>query len=374
MGCYINCKINLLAKMGIRKLNKFLMTRNIVRSYRNIQEFITCIDNNAHNGKIVIAIDFWLYAHKFLHSCKSDNVFMGFWNQIMRFLSRSVIPLYVIDGSVPIEKTDKIEERIKKRDTYKKKIDDINNEIEEFVNINDIVVVDEYLELMYDKKEKLQRYIKRIKTNELYIIHKLFDVLNIPYIKAEFEADSLCAKLYKEKIITCCLSDDMDMLTLGCGSTIKFHEGKVIEFNLEQIKSTLELSQEQFIDVCIMFGCDYLHHSLKIECDDAYNLIKTHGSLLDALCSNEHESFNMNNRNVCVIGEQYNQVKDYYLKSCDKEFIPEQLFNIKMQKIDVNILIKFLHRLKWFDTSEYNIKTIAKNIKNINKKIENDEI
>src|SRR5437667_7145245 len=92
------------------------------------------------------------------------------------------------------------------------------------------------LDIMYEKKEKLQKHIKRIKTSELYNIHKMFDVLGIPYIKAEYEADALCAKLFKERIITSCLSDDMDMLALGCGSTIKFQDGRLIEFNMDQIK------------------------------------------------------------------------------------------------------------------------------------------
>jgi hypothetical protein len=54
--------------MGIRKLNKFLTTREITKSYRNIQEFINTLKkdngfrNNSSNGKIIVAIDFWLYA------------------------------------------------------------------------------------------------------------------------------------------------------------------------------------------------------------------------------------------------------------------------------------------------------------------------
>ena len=58
--------------MGIRKLNKFLTSRGIYNSYRNMNEFINKLKNNksniTHSGKIVIAIDFWLYIHKFIHS------------------------------------------------------------------------------------------------------------------------------------------------------------------------------------------------------------------------------------------------------------------------------------------------------------------
>src|SRR5207253_4499852 len=100
--------------MGVRKLNKFLTTREIIRPYRNIQEFIIELrksdenKNNSHNGKIVIAIDFWLYAHKFLHSSKSENILLGFWNQTLKFFSYGIIPIYVMDGSVPIEKQEKV--------------------------------------------------------------------------------------------------------------------------------------------------------------------------------------------------------------------------------------------------------------------------
>jgi 5'-3' exonuclease len=367
--------------MGVRKLNKFLTTRKIIKSYRNIQEFINKLENNnnSHNGKIVIAIDFWLYAHKFLHSCRSDNIPLGFWNQIIKFLSYGIIPLYVMDGSVPIEKQEKVEERAKKRSGYKKRIDVIDIEIDKYININDLVItdhieIDDTLEHMYIKKEKLQKHIKRIKTSELYNIHKMFDVMGVPYIKAEFEADALCAKLFKENIITACLSDDMDMLALGCGSTIKFQDGELIEFNLKQVKDELKFTQDQFIDMCIMFGCDYLQHPFRLECDDVYDMIKKHGSLLDALCSNEHELFNMNNSNVKVIGEHYYQVKDTYLNSHQKEYIPKKMYNIKMKKIRFEDLASFLKKLRCFDTLDKHMGHIEGYIIKINHMIDIDKL
>ena len=227
---------------------------------------------------------------------------------------------------------------------------------------------------MYEKKEKLQKHIKRIKTSELYNIHKLFDVLGVPYVRAEFEADALCAKLFKEKIITSCLSDDMDMLALGCGSTIKFQDGRLVEFNMEQIKEELQFTQEQFIDMCIMFGCDYLQHPFRLECEEIYEMIKKHGSLLDALCSNEHELFNMSNSNVKVIGEHYYQVRDTYLSSYKKEYIPKDLLNFKMKPIIFNDLIIFLKKLKWFDMSARNIRSLEIDIERINSMIQYDEL
>ncbi len=364
--------------MGIRKLNKFLISRESIISYRNIPDYVnklkTTNHNNAHNNKIIIAIDFWLYAHKFLHSCRSNNVILGFWNQIMNFFACGVIPLYVMDGSVPLEKLDKVEERANKRTSCKKKIDELNDQIDEYINLNDLFNANdddaiEGLNALQNKKKILQKKIKRIKINDLYNIYKLFDVLEVPYIKAEYEADALCAKLFKDKIITACLSDDMDMLALGCGSTIKFHEGKFIEFNLQKIKEELGFDQDQFIDMCIMFGCDYLHHPFRLNCNDVYEMIKKHGSLLNVLCSNEHEIFNMRNNNVNVIGEHYYRVKDIYLHNYKNETVPSTMYDIKMQCINYNTLLAFIKKYKLFDITATNLQTLEENIKFVNQMI-----
>jgi 5'-3' exonuclease len=363
-------------QMGVRKLNKYLTDKGIVKSYRNISEFIKklrsgeCV-NNTKSGKIVFAVDFWLYVHKFLHSNRFDNILFGFFNQITRFLSSGVIPLYVIDGSAPIEKMDVIERRVRKRDNYQKKLDDIDHDIDQFININDLVIHDKNIELdsMIEKREKIHKHIKRIKSVELFNIYKLFYLLGIPYIKAEFEADAMCAKLYKEKLISCCLSDDMDMLALGCGSTIKFHEGKLLEYNMDTIKSNLKFTQEQIIDMCIMFGCDYLKHPLKIDCNETYELLKKHGSLIDALSSNEHKIFNLNNRNVHTIGDNYYQVKELYLTSSDREYIPSEYNNIIIRPITSHIIISFLKTIESFDTNSDNIRSIEYNIRKINELI-----
>lgn len=369
--------------MGVRKLNKYLTNLNIIKTYQNINEFVdeNKTINISKSGKFVIAIDFWLYAHKFLYSSKPGSILMGFLNQIIKFLSCGAIPLYVIDGSVPIEKLSTVEERNRKRNNYKKKLEEIDFNLEKYSSIDEIFykeLDDEYLETV-DKREKLQKKIKRIKITELHNIYKLFDILNIVYIRAEYEADALCAKLYKENIINCCLSDDMDMLALGCGSTIKFSDGKVIEYNLEHIKRELNFTQEQFIDMCIIFGCDYLQHPIKIDCEDVHELLKKHGSLLDALCANEHDKFNMSNRNVRVIGENYYLVKDVYLTSCDKETVDS--VNVQSKKINPAVLIDFLKKTRQFDTSlnstqkssssKY-IGSIKNSINNINKIIEVD--
>jgi 5'-3' exonuclease len=368
--------------MGIRKLNKYLVNNNLINTYHNIEDFAEKIRDNSiinrtENNKIIIAIDFWLYVHKFLHSNKSDNILIGFLNQIFRFLLSGIIPLYVMDGSIPLEKQDIIFQRTRKRNNNLKKINDINHELNlddsnEYIDINDLIDKDIHVSKLEEKKIRLEKSIKRVTINDLSNIYELFTTLNIPFIRANYEADAMCAKLYKNHIISSCLSDDMDMLALGCGSTIKFQGGKLIEYDLNSIKDKLNITQEQFIDMCILFGCDYLKHPLKIECEDVYQLIKTYGSLLNALECGDHESFNMKNAGIRIIGENYYQVKDVYLTSINRENIPSNMFNIKMKYIEFDTFALFLKSLDWFDTSFNNLKNIKHEIDKINDKIIDD--
>jgi len=355
--------------MGIRKLNKFLINKGLVIEYSSLYDYINHIKkskcNNSLNGKIIVAIDFWLYAHKFLHSAKSDNIVMGFCNQIFKFYLSGAIPLYVIDGAVPIEKEQKVNKRENKREKIKNKISDIDVAIENYVNLDDIAKTQIDIEKLVLKKEKLQKQIKRVKPNELSNIIKLFELMNVPYIQAEYEADALCAKLYKERIITTCLSDDMDILTLGCGSMIKIQEGKIYEFNLNHINKKLGYTQDQLIDLCIMFGCDYLQHSVRLDCDTIYELIKKYGSILDILSSNKHEVLNMNNSNVKIIGENYYHVRDIYIESPDREQIPEYLYDIKLDYIIDIDFVKFIKR-NIGNIDDKLIKSICNGIHKIN--------
>jgi len=353
--------------MGVRKLNKFLVSKGLTISHNNMQDFIKSRRHN-QNNRNVIAIDFWLYAHKFLHSFKYQNIIFGFWNQIMRFLACGIIPLYVFDGLVPIEKKETIDARNTKRNNITKKIKEIDIlQKNPFINLNDMI--DPNIELN-ELKDFLQKKIKRISTNELHNIKYMFNLLGIPYVRANYEADAMCAKLYKEGIITSCLSDDMDMLALGCGSTIKFYQGKIIEYNLSHIIGELGINQDQLIDICIMFGTDYLKHPFHIDCDDIYKMILENGSILETLQSHKHPIFNMDHQNIRIIGENYQNVQEIYIKSIDREIIPNELYNISINLISKDQIMYFFSKIQSSDIEQFS-KKINDNINLINHMIKN---
>ena len=63
------------------------------------------------------------------------------------------------------------------------------------------------------------------------------------------------------------ISEDMDHLTSGTKYLIRdFNIKNNIAkcYDLEKIKELLKINHDEFINLCILFGCDYLKKELKV--------------------------------------------------------------------------------------------------------------
>jgi 5'-3' exonuclease len=345
--------------MGIRKLNKFLTNKDCLKTYDNLETFKKTFGKD----NIIIGIDFWLYTNKFLHSNKSSNIILGFWNQIIKFLSNNIIPVYIIDGDVPLEKEEEIKRRNNSKNNKINKLLDLKKQLNNTkLNNSDS---DEEINKIKTNIEKLEKKTRKLKRSDLKNIKTLFTLLNIPFFKAKYEADHLCAKLYKEKIIDTCLSDDMDIIVIGCGSMIKFNNGRIIEYNLDHIFNKLDFDLNNLIDMSIILGCDYLKHPIKIDTIILYNLIKKHNNLFDIIESGDNKILSLNNPNINILGENYDYVKNMYIS--DNEILTDEMKNIKMKYINKNDIIQFFKKQEWFNVNYNSIQTIKNNIHKINK-------
>ncbi len=86
--------------MGIKKLFTFLEENDLFEKYSFLSDIIKNlkIDNN----KFIIGVDANLYCYKYSHSY--GNMLVGFYNQILKFYSNNIIPIYIFDGGVLKEK------------------------------------------------------------------------------------------------------------------------------------------------------------------------------------------------------------------------------------------------------------------------------
>ena len=89
---------------------------------------------------------------------------------------------------------------------------------------------------------------------------ELLDFMGIPYVQAPEEADSQCAYLNKKGLVDAVLTEDMDILTFGAPKIVRnlssFHKNP-IEIELNNILKSLNLNQDEFIELCILLGRDY---------------------------------------------------------------------------------------------------------------------
>ena len=360
--------------MGIRKLNKFLLNfdDNLVKVHASLKDFLIAHDfyvdfNSLLNDRettfniksvkypkpCAIAIDAFLYMFKYKYSYHDANFLQGFYNQIIRFLSNRIIPIYVFEGEPPTEKKKTLQYREKKRDKIKNKIKYWENEKNN--NRQSSAICDENI-------DRLKKQIVNISHQDIELLQDMLTLMNVPFLTSRGEADFMCAQLSVSNKIDACLSDDMDILVCGCKKLIKLHHGTIYEYDLDKILTTLNINYSQFIDMCILFGCDYTIPIPKLHPETIYHLI-THYKTLEKVI----EFFN--NDKINPILSQYLSARKIFTDSKKDEDIP--LKDIEFFRIDKKIDIKNLNQFLQLQKVNIPSSRVWFNFKYINKIIDN---
>jgi flap endonuclease-1 len=115
--------------------------------------------------------------------------------------------------------------------------------------------------------EDMERFAKRtVKMDKTHIddCKRLLTLMGMPVVEAPCEAEAQCAALAKAGKVYAAASEDMDTMTFGAPRLVRRlwaseSGGKVpiLEFNLEKTLSGLDVTMDQFVDTCILAGCDY---------------------------------------------------------------------------------------------------------------------
>merc|ERR1711962_1868579 len=88
--------------------------------------------------------------------------------------------------------------------------------------------------------------------------------MGVPFVEAPCEAEAQCAELAKAGKVYAVGTEDMDALTFGTPVLLRhltFSEARkmpIKEFHLSSILEGFEMTPEQFVDLCILLGCDYV--------------------------------------------------------------------------------------------------------------------
>ena len=187
--------------------------------------------------------------------------------KIFKFSNYTYIRIF--DGKKPIEKTELINERKDKKNKLKLKVNNLKNlmsNLKEYKEKN--IQGKEFTLILNLIQNDIQKYEKNIVyiREEYELSKKLLQLLKIPFIQADNEAEQLCSQLVHNNNIDYCLSDDMDVFPCGALHVLrnfKFKCNYVYKYDLQKFLDYLKINYFQFIILCILLGCDYIKISLK---------------------------------------------------------------------------------------------------------------
>lgn len=111
-------------------------------------------------------------------------------------------------------------------------------------------------------EQQLKQHQRQVKMSSKTIddAMKMLSLMGFPVIKASAEAESQCVELLRKGLVDAVASEDMDCLTFGCSMLlrgVKSKDRKIVEIQLSKVLEELKLTMDQFIDFCILCGCDY---------------------------------------------------------------------------------------------------------------------
>ncbi|TFK52649.1 PIN domain-like protein [Heliocybe sulcata] len=196
---------------------------------------------------------------------------MGFFYRTIRMVENGIKPAYVFDGKPPELKSGVLAKRFERREEAKVE----EEEAKETGTVEDM--------------DRFARRQVRVTKEHNEECRKLLKLMGIPFVVAPSEAEAQCAELARGGKVYAAGSEDMDTLTFNAPILLRhltFSEARkqpITEINLARALEGLEMDMSQFIDLCILLGCDYLEPIKGIGPKNALKLVREHGGLKEIL-------------------------------------------------------------------------------------------
>ncbi|KAK3441386.1 hypothetical protein EUGRSUZ_B01346 [Eucalyptus grandis] len=185
----------------------------------------------------------------------------------IRLLEAGIKPVYVFDGRPPDLKKQELAKGFSKRE-------------------------DAFEELASQNKEDIKKFSKRtVKVTQQHNegCKKLLRLMGVPVVEAPSGAEAQCAALCKAGKVYAFASEDVDSLTFGAPIFLRHsmdpssRKVQVMEFEISKILEEMNLDMDQFIDLCILSGCDYC------ESIRAYMSTWFHRNILEDINKKRHQ-------------------------------------------------------------------------------------
>ncbi|KAF5301141.1 hypothetical protein FQR65_LT08971 [Abscondita terminalis] len=230
-----------------------------------------------------VAVDASMCLYQFLIAVRSEGAqltsidgettshLMGTFYRTIRLIENGIKPVYVFDGKPPQMKSGELNKRAERREEAEKAL-------QKATEVGDAV-----------EMEKFNRRLVKVTTQHASEAKQLLTLMGVPYVDAPCEAEAQCAALVRAGKVFATATEDMDALTFGSNILLRHmtvseaRKLPIQEFHLDKILEGLNLTQNEFIDLCILLGCDYTDSIRGIGPKRAIDLIKQHKSIENIL-------------------------------------------------------------------------------------------
>jgi len=313
-----------------------------------------------HFGRKV-AIDASMSIYSFLIAVRSEGQqlmsdtgettshLMGMFYRTLRMVDNGIKPLFVFDGAPPKLKSGELAKRFARKNEAKEQVE----EAKETGTAEEV--------------ERFSRRTVRVTREHNEECQRLLKLMGIPYIVAPTEAEAQCAVLARAGKVYAAASEDMDTLCFDSPILLRhltFSEQRkepIQEIHLEKALEGLHMDRKQFIDMCILLGCDYVDPIPKVGPNTALKLIREHGTLEKVVESMENDP-----KKKYVIPEDwpYQDARELFLNP-DVRSADDPLCDFKWEAPDVEGLVQFLVQEKGFneDRVRNSAQKLTKNVK-----------
>lgn len=188
------------------------------------------------------------------------------------------------------------------------------------------------LEWCEEHLEKLKKQNIKIEKGDIELVKTLIPILGMNFITSLTEAEGTCSFICHEKIVDAVLSEDTDVLAYGCKkflTKINIADETVVEINYKKMIELFDVTQEEFLDLCVLLGTDFNCNLRGIGPEKAYKLIKEFRRIEHILENTKHTNdsitklsfvetrkiFDITNKNLGFVESE----KDIVFKQIDKE-------------------------------------------------------
>jgi len=287
----------------------------------------------------------------------------GILSKALGYLEKGMLPVFVFDGKPPALKKYTLDNRKKIRNAASKALENVENE---------------------EEKRKLLKKSVVITHTQMNECKEILRSIGVPVIEAPEEADSQLAYLAKNNLVCGVGSEDMDLLTFGTPFLFRnlslSKKKKMIQIDLQKILKGMDITYDQFIDICILLGCDYSPTIRGIGPKNAFKFIKKFKNIETIL-----EHIKTNNLVKYKVSDKFNykESREYFKKCVCKEITKKDLrwtkpniaaLQIKLEEYEfsnkkiqkhVNRLKKYYSKFKYDRQKNYDQQEGTTNLQKI---------